>query len=255
VCKPLNKRDIHNSTLVLRNWYFRAIVTLDSTGDNTTIEIGGGRIGRERSTGSASAADVVGFRERLELEECSVAAWQNSHSEWSRDQCGCFPAQRDPWVLPRKGDWMSNFCNRTRSYANLYRLQSCTVSDEQTVHDPVDGCSRCRRCGERTLQCHGCSGRVHWKDSPCPHCGISLEHRWVKSNAPHPEPGPPPVSARAVPINEVVAEFFSLLPYEAAKGAYRLAIQELHPDKGGDPAKAASLNAAWQRIKSEIFNK
>jgi curved DNA-binding protein CbpA len=48
-------------------------------------------------------------------------------------------------------------------------------------------------------------------------------------------------------------EFFRLLPFEAAKAAYRLAIQELHPDRGGDPIKAARLNAAWQWIESEIF--
>src|SRR5256885_910956 len=56
-------------------------------------------------------------------------------------------------------------------------------------------------------------------------------------------------------LEDAIIEFFRLLPFEAAKAAYRLAIQELHPDRGGDPVKAARLNAAWQRIESEIFKR
>jgi len=140
---------------------------------------------------------------------------------------------------------MSEFCKQTRSHANLRRLQLCTERDERTVYDPVGGCLRCRQCGDPAKHCKSCSRLVHWMESPCPGCGADAW--WGKTDAPH--------SALAQPksMEKVVLEFFQLLPYEAAKAAYKLAIQELHPDKGGDPAKAARFIAAWQRIKAEIF--
>jgi len=165
---------------------------------------------------------------------------------------------------------MPNYCQRTRSYANLYRLQFCTNSDEHTVYDPAEACYRCKRCGERTIQCTSCLARVHWMESPCPQCGTDLSHRWGKANpasspsearpstpgSGHSSRGTSKASSSLAYVNSLegaIIEFFRLLPFEAAKAAYRLAIKELHPDKGGDPVKAARLNAAWQRIESEIF--
>ena len=167
---------------------------------------------------------------------------------------------------------MPNYCQRTRLYANLYRLQFCQARDEQTVYDPAEACARCKRCGERAIQCSACFTLAHWRESACPHCGTDLSHRWGKANT-----ASPPSEARpATPENghgsrsvsnassalvspnsleDAIIEFFRLLPFEAAKTAYRLAIQELHPDRGGDPVKAARLNAAWQRIESEIFKR
>jgi hypothetical protein len=171
---------------------------------------------------------------------------------------------------------MPNYCQRTRSYANLYRLQFCQARDEHTVYDPADACSRCKRCGERAIQCSVCLTLAHWGESPCPHCGTDIGHRWDRANtasspgearpatpgnghssrgtskvSSNPAPAPAPVHS----LEDAIIEFFGLLPFEAAKGAYRLAIKELHPDKGGDPVKAARLNATWQRIESEIFKR
>ena len=167
---------------------------------------------------------------------------------------------------------MPNYCRRARSYANLYRLQFCEARDEHTVYDPVEACSRCKRCGERAIQCSVCLTLAHWGESPCPRCGTDLSYRWGRANtASSPgeaQPAAPghgqgsrgtsKASSNLAPapahsLEDAIIEFFRLLPFEAAKGAYRLAIKELHPDKGGDPVKAARLNAAWQRIESEIF--
>ncbi len=167
---------------------------------------------------------------------------------------------------------MPNYCQRTRSYANLYRLQFCQARDEQTVYDPAEACARCKRCGERAIQCSACFTLAHWGESPCPHCGTDLSHRWGKANTASPPSEARPATpgnghgsrsvsnASSAPVSlnsleDAIIEFFRLLPFEAAKAAYRLAIQELHPDRGGDPVKAARLNAAWQRIESEIFKR
>ena len=50
-----------------------------------------------------------------------------------------------------------------------------------------------------------------------------------------------------------LAEFMHLLPYEAAREAYRKASFILHPDKGGDMEKMSKLNALWTRIQKEIY--
>jgi hypothetical protein len=55
------------------------------------------------------------------------------------------------------------------------------------------------------------------------------------------------------PIEQVLADFVKMLPKTALKTAFRLAAQELHPDKqGGDGQKMASLNALWTRIESDL---
>src|SRR5438309_4192832 len=145
---------------------------------------------------------------------------------------------------------MPNYCQRTRSYANLYRLQFCQARDEQTVYDPVEACSRCKRCGERAIQCSACLTLVHWGESPCPHCGTNLSHRWggasgksAPSGGAHSAKGNGARSA-LVPhksVEDAIIEFFRLLPFEAAKAAYLLAIQELHPNRAGAPEKASRL--------------
>jgi hypothetical protein len=60
-------------------------------------------------------------------------------------------------------------------------------------------------------------------------------------------------AVRVKPLDSVLIEFVRLLPYDAARTAYRKAAMELHPDKGGDPAKAASLNDAWTRVAKELY--
>jgi hypothetical protein len=37
--------------------------------------------------------------------------------------------------------------------------------------------------------------------------------------------------------------------FEVAQAAHRALILLHHPDRGGDPAKAAAINAAWRRVK------
>jgi hypothetical protein len=64
---------------------------------------------------------------------------------------------------------------------------------------------------------------------------------------------PPPV--KTAPIDQVLLQFVRLLPYDAARRAYLLAANALHPDKGGDMTKMADLNACWQRLEKEWFNK
>lgn len=61
------------------------------------------------------------------------------------------------------------------------------------------------------------------------------------------------VSSQRKPLDTVLIEFVRLLPYDAAKTAYRKAALELHPDRGGDASKAASLNDAWTRISKEVY--
>lgn len=63
-----------------------------------------------------------------------------------------------------------------------------------------------------------------------------------------------PASAqRVTPIDTVLVQFVRLLPYDAARTAYRKAQLTLHPDAGGDSNKASALNVAWQRIEKEIY--
>jgi hypothetical protein len=58
---------------------------------------------------------------------------------------------------------------------------------------------------------------------------------------------------RVKPLDTVLCEFMRLLPYTAAQTAYRKAAMELHPDRGGDAAKAAALNDSWSRIAKEVY--
>jgi hypothetical protein len=56
------------------------------------------------------------------------------------------------------------------------------------------------------------------------------------------------------PLDAVIIEFVRLLPYDAAKTAYRKAALDLHPDKqGGDSSKMSTLNADWDRIAKEVY--
>lgn len=64
---------------------------------------------------------------------------------------------------------------------------------------------------------------------------------------------PPPV--KTAPIDQVFLQFVKLLSYEAARKAYLIASQTLHPDRGGDMTKMADLNACWQRLEAEWFKK
>jgi len=55
-------------------------------------------------------------------------------------------------------------------------------------------------------------------------------------------------------INDAMAEFMRVLPYEAALKAFRHAAMMLHPDRGGDMTKMSLLNTAWERIRKEVYN-
>jgi hypothetical protein len=54
-------------------------------------------------------------------------------------------------------------------------------------------------------------------------------------------------------IDLAILEFYKLIPFNAALRAYREAQMSVHPDKGGDPDVAARLNAAWDRMKREVY--
>jgi hypothetical protein len=57
-------------------------------------------------------------------------------------------------------------------------------------------------------------------------------------------------------LEAVVAQFFALLPYDAARKAYLTAANALHPDRnGGDASKMTLLNTAWKRIEEEVYHK
>lgn len=64
----------------------------------------------------------------------------------------------------------------------------------------------------------------------------------------------PSSSTSNSPIEAMTIEFVRLVPYGDAQRAYRAAQLIHHPDRGGDAAKAARLNVAWERIKKEIYN-
>jgi hypothetical protein len=56
------------------------------------------------------------------------------------------------------------------------------------------------------------------------------------------------------PIDTAIIEFVRLTPFDAMLRAYRQAQMTLHPDKGGDADKSARLNAAWDRVRKEVYN-
>jgi len=58
---------------------------------------------------------------------------------------------------------------------------------------------------------------------------------------------------RITGIDSQLVEFMKLIPYEAAKEAYRKAALLLHPDRGGDMEKMAKINALWTKIQKEIY--
>lgn len=59
-----------------------------------------------------------------------------------------------------------------------------------------------------------------------------------------------PVLQKQTP-EQVLVEFVKLLPIDALIAGYRRAATELHPDRGGSMEKMATLNALWDRIKSD----
>lgn len=61
-------------------------------------------------------------------------------------------------------------------------------------------------------------------------------------------------SSSRSPIENSMCEFLRLMPYSAAQKAYREAQMTLHPDRGGSVEQSAKLNAAWDRIKKEVYN-
>ena len=61
-------------------------------------------------------------------------------------------------------------------------------------------------------------------------------------------------AVRGRPLDAVIIEFVRILPYEAAKAAFRRAALELHPDRNnGDSSKMTTLNADWDRIAKEVY--
>jgi hypothetical protein len=64
----------------------------------------------------------------------------------------------------------------------------------------------------------------------------------------------PGASTSRAPIDTAIIEFVRLTPFDAMLRAYRQAQMTLHPDKGGDPDKSARLNAAWDRVRKEVYN-
>jgi hypothetical protein len=55
--------------------------------------------------------------------------------------------------------------------------------------------------------------------------------------------------------DEVLLAFVRLLPYDAARRAYREAAQALHPDHGGSMESMTQLNMLWTRLENEFYQK
>lgn len=65
-----------------------------------------------------------------------------------------------------------------------------------------------------------------------------------------------PQLRQQTPTQQAMSDFVELLPYEAAKKAYLLACQQLHPDKPtGDAQKMARLNEVWERLEKEVYRR
>lgn len=63
-------------------------------------------------------------------------------------------------------------------------------------------------------------------------------------------------STKGSPLDVTICSFFRLLPYDAAKTAFRKAAMELHPDKqNGDSSKMSDLNMAWSRIEKDLYGR
>lgn len=60
-------------------------------------------------------------------------------------------------------------------------------------------------------------------------------------------------STRNEPIDQVIVRFVKLCPPDAMQKAFRAAAIAMHPDRGGNANKMASLNAAWDRIQKEVY--
>jgi len=55
---------------------------------------------------------------------------------------------------------------------------------------------------------------------------------------------------------DCLVAFMNLLPYDAAKRAYLIASNTLHPDKPtGDGQKMSRLNELWSRLEKEFFKR
>lgn len=55
---------------------------------------------------------------------------------------------------------------------------------------------------------------------------------------------------------DAVVAMMNLMPYEAMKKAYLIALQTLHPDKpNGDAEKTTKLNDLWSRIEKEFYKR
>jgi hypothetical protein len=52
-----------------------------------------------------------------------------------------------------------------------------------------------------------------------------------------------------IDLSDDFARFARLLPYVAAKRAFREAAKHLHPDHGGDAAAMTELNLLWQKLE------
>lgn len=63
------------------------------------------------------------------------------------------------------------------------------------------------------------------------------------------------VAADPTNVHKAIVEFFGLIPYDDAKSLYRKLCLTLHPDKGGDTAEAATLNASWATIEKEYYRR
>jgi len=54
-------------------------------------------------------------------------------------------------------------------------------------------------------------------------------------------------------IEQLLVEFFGLVPRDAMRSAYCRAALALHPDRGGNTEAMQRLNSLWQRIEREFY--